>query len=128
MEQNTGDYNGYMKKFENDYRMFMGEDRIWNIKAKNGQVYSQSPEDRTLAVHLWNVSGYRKNRLKENTNIKVLAEADSEIIMLLKEDFLPSEARFLGIFQKKRYSDAQRQVMAQRFKKQPKNAIPMGLN
>lgn len=121
------DWNFYLKKYEEKYRIYRDKTGMWKIICKKGEIYLYSIEKLLLAIYFFGVSKQFLRKVKAETRLTIQAEGDKELIASFSEKNLSELSHFLGIKRKKVLTEEQRQALRERLQNMAKKPIFAGL-
>lgn len=125
------EWNFYLKKYEDKYKVYKHTDGVYQIKCCEGaEIYLQKWKPKLLAFyHPGGLSAKKKESLKrklaEHSNLNIEVEADTEIIFVFPENLIEKFENDLRIIKKRIISEKDREKLRLRLENARlcKNAI-----
>ena len=108
-------WNKYVKKYRVDYKVFKGEEGIWRIKCKYGEIYPHSIIGEQLAYCFTT----EKRTVKTYNAIKAQmpdAKEHTQFILVFPESDLKKYEEILQIKKRRHLSQEQKEKFKQRMK------------
>ena len=107
-------WNRYMQKFGDKYRLIKDEINHWHLKCKYGIVAIYSIINHQLCFvgdfrSPRHKSGFKRTLIKNKFQHQISQEGDNDLVVVFDENLLDSMSQALRIYRKKRISAEQRE-------------------
>lgn len=103
-------WDGYLRKYTDEYRVFRGDEGTYKIRCKFGQIEPYSLIHGYLCFAGTFSSPMKKTWFlkKRPANVEVTQDGEWEATVKFSEDYLPSLVDWLGVCKKRRLTESDR--------------------
>ena len=125
MNINEQTYKQYLKRYEQDYQLYLDQDQLWKIKCRKGnsiELASLTEETLLFSLRSGRTARTKSTLLKKLEEAElpygILQEGDVEINITFPEQRIAEYEELFGIRKRKQLSEEQRQALRERMQRE----------